>query len=69
MPNLPDVTHCRAKSFLGITEFAECLVPSPFSCRYSLVFGNSIFCHHPQLAEIIARTPQSPDSSSEAGAN
>jgi hypothetical protein len=52
---LPDPALCRAQS-LACSTLAECLAESPSACKYVMPFGWSMFCNHPQRAEIVART-------------
>ena len=52
---LPDPAICRARP-AGFGDYADCLVETPFECRYVLGFGFHYHCLHPERAEIIART-------------
>ena len=44
---LPDAELCRTKR-LGLSDLWDCLLPSPFKCKYAVSFGRSFFCNHPE---------------------
>jgi len=47
---------CRVHAIGGITMFGECLTPPIQNCKHGLRFGDSYFCYHPELVEMIAHT-------------
>ncbi|MBC8184432.1 hypothetical protein H8E88_25330 [candidate division KSB1 bacterium] len=50
-----DTQMCRAKH-IGPTGFAECLTDNAIGCKYSLPFGYSFLCKHPQREKYIKNT-------------
>ena len=47
--------ECRARR-IGVADLVECLAKQPTHCKFSLSFGHSFFCRHPQRLEIAAHT-------------
>lgn len=52
----PDLERCRARA--TTFGYVECQVDRPALCPYSLSFGFSYFCLHPERESIVARTEE-----------
>lgn len=48
---------CCAREHPYSNEFAQCLTADNAGCPHRLLFGNAVFCYHPQRHEIIRQTP------------
>lgn len=53
---VPNPSKCKARLVAVGHEPAWCLARQGARCRFSLPYGSSLLCGHPDRAQIVART-------------